>query len=63
MDFEIEINPRGYLDCPVVIYIYMYVKQIYWYISQISGERLQDHWSSGLNNSWTSKNPYLEISV
>ena len=23
------------------------VKQVYWYISQISGERLQDHWSSG----------------
>ena len=25
------------------------VKQVYWYISQISGERLQDHWSSGFN--------------
>ena len=24
------------------------VKQVYWYISQVSGERLQDHWSSGL---------------
>ena len=23
------------------------VNQIYWYISHISGERLQDHWSSG----------------
>ena len=23
------------------------VKQVYWYISQASGERLQDHWSSG----------------
>ena len=23
------------------------VCQVYWYISQISGERLQDHWSSG----------------
>ena len=23
------------------------VKQVYWYISQVSGERLQDHWSSG----------------
>ena len=22
------------------------VKQVYWYISQFSGERLQDHWSS-----------------
>ena len=24
------------------------VKQVYWYISQISGERLQDHWSCSL---------------
>ena len=23
------------------------IKEIYWYIFQISGERLQDHWSSG----------------
>ena len=23
------------------------VKPVYWYISQVSGERLQDHWSSG----------------
>ena len=30
------------------MYITILVKQIYWYISQVSGERLQDHWSSGL---------------
>ena len=24
------------------------VKQVYWYISQISGEHLQDHWSSSI---------------
>ena len=24
-------------------------KYVYWYMKQISGERLQDHWSSGLN--------------
>ena len=23
------------------------VYKVYWYISQISGERIQDHWSSG----------------
>ena len=23
-------------------------KNVYWYMKQISGERLQDHWSSGL---------------
>ena len=26
-------------------------KHIYWYMQQISGERLQDHWSSGLFES------------
>ena len=29
------------------MYITIPVKQVYWYISQVSGERLQDHWSSG----------------
>ena len=24
-------------------------KYVYWYMKQISGERLQDHWSSGLS--------------
>ena len=24
-------------------------KYVYWYIKQISGERLQDHWSSGIH--------------
>ena len=24
-------------------------KYVYWYMKQISGERLQDHWSSGLH--------------
>ena len=30
------------------MYITILVKQVYWYISQVSGERLQDHWSSGV---------------
>ena len=29
------------------MYITILVKQVYWYISQVSGEHLQDHWSSG----------------
>ena len=24
-------------------------KYVYWYMKHISGERLQDHWSSGIN--------------
>ena len=26
-------------------------KQVYWYMQQSSSERLQDHWSSGFQNS------------
>ena len=35
-------------------------KYVYWYMKRISGERLQDHWSSGFceRNRW----PHLEIS-
>ena len=29
-------------------------KYVYWYVKQISGERLQDHWSSGYNSFPTS---------
>ena len=25
-------------------------KYVYWYMKQISGERLQDHWSSGFSH-------------
>ena len=32
------------------------VKQDYWYISQISGEHLQDHWSSSFHISWFLEN-------
>ena len=28
-------------------------KYVYWYMKQISGERLQDHWSSGFTYSRT----------
>ena len=38
------------------MYITILVKQVYLYISKVSGERLQDHWSSGLlkllNEDW-----------
>ena len=36
-------RPWGYIH----VHITILVKQVYWYISQVSGERLQDHWSSG----------------
>ena len=43
-----ENGPRGSsspaLGLNTIIFKYMYV---YWYMKQISGEHLQDHWSSG----------------
>ena len=35
-------------------------KYVYWYMKQISGERLQDHWSSGFN-MWFSLRDSLGI--
>ena len=32
-------------------------KHVYWYMQQISGERLQDHWSSGLSSR------YIKMSI
>ena len=46
--FQKEIDSRGCSDSAMVLYtLYIQVKHIYWYTSRVSGERLQDHWSSG----------------
>ena len=34
-------------------------KYVYWYMKQISGERLQDHWSSGFFVSVNFSYPYF----
>ena len=49
--FEKEIDPALGLYTYMYTYVNIIVKQIYWYISQISGERLQDHWSSGFETT------------
>ena len=41
-------------------------KHVYWYMQQISGERLQDHWSSGNFFSvymctWSSKSVFASL--
>ena len=36
-------------------------KYVYWYMKQISGERLQDHWSSGLSSNNTSSHDFLGL--
>ena len=35
------------LNTIIFKYVYWIFKYVYWYMKQISGERLQDHWSSG----------------
>ena len=48
--FKKKLTPGVALTGPGVIYMYItiLVKQVCWFISRVSGERLQDHWSSGL---------------
>ena len=43
-----ENGPRA-LSAPALGLNTIILKHVYWYIQQISGERLQDHWSSGLD--------------
>ena len=40
-----ENGPRA--SCPCTGLNTIIFKYVYWYMKQISGERLQDHWSSG----------------
>ena len=49
-NLEKKLTPGAILTLPMVLFMYItiQVKKVYWYISQVSGERLQDHWSSGL---------------
>ena len=50
-DLKKKLTPDVALTLPWgYIHVYYLVKQVYWYISQVSGERLQDHWSSGLDS-------------
>ena len=37
--------PKGFI-CPCTGFNTIIFKHVYWYMQQISGERLQDHWSS-----------------
>ena len=51
-----ENGPRG-SSAPALELNTIICKHVYWYMQQISGERLQDHWSSGISfirTIWTS---------
>ena len=43
-----EDGPRA-LSAPALELNTILFKHVYWYMQQVSGERLQDHWSSGLS--------------
>ena len=45
-DFEKRKWPKG-LSAPALELNTIIFKHVYWYMQLISGERLQDHWSSG----------------
>ena len=55
-----ENGPRA-LSAPALELNTIIFKQVYWYMQQISGERLQDHWSSGVwnKNRQSSRCPKL----
>ena len=42
-----ENGPRAISVPALGLYNTIIFKHVYWYMQQISGERLQDHWSSG----------------
>ena len=43
-----ENGPSKGLSAPALELNTIIFKHVYWYMQLISGERLQDHWSSGL---------------
>ena len=49
-DLKIKLDPGVVLTLPWgYIHVHYHSSfQVYWYISQVSGECLQDHWSSGI---------------
>ena len=44
-------NGQRASSAPILGLFSVIFKHVYWYIQQISGEHLQDHWSSGLTIS------------
>ena len=51
---EKENGPRA-SSAPALGLNTIIFKHVYWYMQQISGERLQDHWSSGFFNCLLSQ--------
>ena len=47
IDYSEENNDSRASSAPKLGLFSIIFKPVYWYIQQISGQRLQDHWSTG----------------
>ena len=47
IDYSEEKNGPRASSAPILGLFSIIFKHVYWYIQQISGKRLQDHWSTG----------------
>ena len=47
IDYPEKKNGPRASSAPILELFSIIFKHVHWYIQQISGERLQDHWSSG----------------
>ena len=56
IDYPEKKNGPRASSAPILELFSLIFKHVYWYMQQISGERLQDHWSSGffIRTIWTS---------
>ena len=61
-DSEKRKWPKG-LSAPALELNTIIFKHVYWYMQLISGERLQDHWSSGFFISCLLQNPAMVVCV
>ena len=48
IDYSEKENGQRASSAPALGLNTIIFKHVYWYMQQTSGERLQDHWSSGL---------------
>ena len=60
IDYPEKKWSQGFI-CPILGLFSIVFKHVYWYIQQISGERLQDHWSSDVSG-FISHSAFLVVS-
>ena len=58
IDYSKKNGPKV-SSAPILGLFSIIFKHVCWYIQQISGERLQDHWSSGLSSIFNTGQTFL----